>query len=429
MLDKHRPGLTPGVHLRAEIERLGLDQVAVASATGVSRQTINNIVNDRQAISRAMAAKLGRLTGRSSDYWLQSSFPGPAAAPADAAGTQAGTAVAATSDAGIRPLGVAVLVNHQIIRAVEQGVFVVEPFNRGNVQRASLDLTLDDFIVTTDGERVDISEDTYPLKVGQTVNVGTREWIEFPLDYIARVGAMTEHAKFGLMTSHGFQVDPGFCGNLQFCLFNAGQKSFVLQSAMPIISLEIMPLVATPSPDERAADHVRAAGDRDTVISRFRDDACGRLIREAIGKRVNVAAAHEGFCAKVPELDIELIETSADAALDAAVTGALRGLQPFVTDPSAAVEGRERFIGFFGEIAERLYLSAEQVLGAAACLGLDPNGDKANPVVTLPNGTSVSLQVPPNSAKITLRHLARQLRRDPGDLMLTLSGLSHGSRE
>src|SRR3977135_2343381 len=68
--------LTPGEHLRAEIERLGLDQVAVADAAGVSRQTINNIVNGRQPISRAMAARLGRLTDRSSDYWLRSSFPG-----------------------------------------------------------------------------------------------------------------------------------------------------------------------------------------------------------------------------------------------------------------------------------------------------------------------------------------------------------------
>ena len=66
--------LTPGQHLRAEIERLGLDQVVVRKATGVSRQTINNIVNDRQPISRAMAGKLGRLTGRSSDYWLRASF-------------------------------------------------------------------------------------------------------------------------------------------------------------------------------------------------------------------------------------------------------------------------------------------------------------------------------------------------------------------
>jgi len=57
--------LSPGEHLRREIERLDLDQVAVSKATRVSRQTINNIVNDRQPISRAMSAKLARLMGHS----------------------------------------------------------------------------------------------------------------------------------------------------------------------------------------------------------------------------------------------------------------------------------------------------------------------------------------------------------------------------
>src|SRR5262245_47474451 len=75
MLYQEHEGLSPGAHLRAEIERLGLDQVEVAEATGVSRQTINNIVNDRQPISRSMAGKLGRLTKRPSDYWLRANFP------------------------------------------------------------------------------------------------------------------------------------------------------------------------------------------------------------------------------------------------------------------------------------------------------------------------------------------------------------------
>ncbi len=322
----------------------------------------------------------------------------------------------------MRPLGVAVLVNHQIVRAVEEGVIGVEPFNRDNVQRASLDLTIDDFIITTEGECVDISEgQTFALKVGRTVNVGTKEWIELPLDYIARVGAMTEYAKLGLMTSHGFQIDPGFTGNLQFCLFNAGRKNFELRSGMPIISLEIMRLVATPSDDQRAADHVRAAVDRDAVVSYFRNDACSGAIRDAIGKRVKVEPVHDGFSAKIAELEIEVIETSADAALDCAVTGALAMLQSLRADPSAAVEARDRFLTFYAEIAERLYLSADQVLGAVACLGLRV-ADKGNPIVRLRNGASIHLQMPPNSARITLKHLARQLRMDPTELVLSLAG-------
>src|SRR5579859_3242949 len=66
--------LTPGEHLRAEMEQLGLNQVSLGKTLGVTRQTVNNVINGRQPISRAMSAGLGRLTNRPADYWLQSSF-------------------------------------------------------------------------------------------------------------------------------------------------------------------------------------------------------------------------------------------------------------------------------------------------------------------------------------------------------------------
>src|SRR6185312_7013740 len=110
--------LTPGEHLRAEIGRLNLDQVAVSQATGVSRQSINNIVNGRQPISRAMAAKLGRLTGHSSDYWLRASFARPRTQNVDKDASLRGER---GGQADPRPFGVGVLVNHQIARAVKDG--------------------------------------------------------------------------------------------------------------------------------------------------------------------------------------------------------------------------------------------------------------------------------------------------------------------
>lgn len=230
--------LSPGEHLRAEIERLGLDQVAVSQAAGVSRQTINNIVNGRQPISRAMAGKLGRITGHSSDYWLRGSF---ARALASARG-----AASPVEQPG-RPFGVGILVNHQIIRAVRDGVVGVEPFDEAHVQMASIDLTLDDFVVTTDGMKVDISDgQSFVLRSGRTVGVSTKEWLEFPHDYIGRVGTKTSLARAGIMTSHGFQIDPGFKGNLQFCVFNAGAQGLALRGGDPIVSVEIMPLSATP---------------------------------------------------------------------------------------------------------------------------------------------------------------------------------------
>src|SRR3954468_1759024 len=94
---------TPGEHLRAEMQRLGFDQGTLAQALGVSRQSVNNIVTDRLPISRPMAGKLARVTGYSSDYWLQDAF------------TEKGPAMRAARPSGI-------LVRQQILRAVENGI-------------------------------------------------------------------------------------------------------------------------------------------------------------------------------------------------------------------------------------------------------------------------------------------------------------------
>jgi deoxycytidine triphosphate deaminase/addiction module HigA family antidote len=231
--------LTPGEHLRVEIERLGLDQVAVSQATGVSRQTINNIVNGRQPISRAMAGRLGRLTGHSSDYWLRASFP-RARAPRKLVKTVRESA---------RPLGVGVLVNHQIVRAVKAGIIEIDPFDEANVRPASICLTLDEFVVTTAGDKVDIAGgQPFVLRSGRTVNINTRERIALPRDYIGRAGTVSDLASLGVMTSQGFQIEPGFSGHLHFCIFNAGTDDVALRAGKPIISLELMPLSATPRP-------------------------------------------------------------------------------------------------------------------------------------------------------------------------------------
>jgi len=231
--------LTPGEHLRAEIERLGLDQVAVSQATGVSRQSINNVVNGRQPISRAMAGKLGRLTGRSSDYWLRASFL-PAGAPR-------GRAKPVRENT--RPLGVGVLVDHQIVRAVKAGIVEIDPFDEALVRPASIDLTLGDFVVTTNGEKNEITNsEGFILRSGQSVHVSTKERIALPRDYIGRAGTSVDLARLGLMTSQGLQIEPSFAGQLHFCIFNAGGGDVALRGGMPIVGLELMPLSATPRP-------------------------------------------------------------------------------------------------------------------------------------------------------------------------------------
>lgn len=214
----------PGEHLRAELARLGLNQIVVGKATGVSRQTINNIINGRQAISRAMAARLGRLTGRSSDYWLKESFGGAAPRARDA-----------------RSGGI--LVDHQILRAVEDGVFVVAGFDRARVCKASLELTVGEVMTP----RAATATGVVRVLRGRSVRVVTGERIAFPHDHLARIGATPHLARLGAIASHALHVDPGFEGKLEVCIFNAGERDFVLRAGDPVLRLEIVPLGATPA--------------------------------------------------------------------------------------------------------------------------------------------------------------------------------------
>lgn len=61
----------PGRIVRQEcIEPLGLTVTQAARALGVTRQTLNNLVNGRAGVSPEMAIRLSKAFGSSPDVWL-----------------------------------------------------------------------------------------------------------------------------------------------------------------------------------------------------------------------------------------------------------------------------------------------------------------------------------------------------------------------
>lgn len=217
---------SPGAHLRAELRRLGLDQVAVSKATGVSRQSVNNIINGRQAISRAMAGKLGRLTGHGSDYWLSEWF--------SESGSPVPSAVAG------------VLVNHQIARAVQDGILAIEPFVSRHLRGASLELTLAPPALSG-GRKITLSpKRAFALRPGCALSGGTVERVELPLDHFGRLGGLAPLSAAGLVLSGPLQIAPGFKGAPSFALFNAGPAAIPLRAGEPVAALEIVRLAAIP---------------------------------------------------------------------------------------------------------------------------------------------------------------------------------------
>lgn len=62
----------PGEMLREDfLPDYGLTPAGLAKALGVSRQTVNELLRERRAVSPEMALRLSRLFGNSPEFWLK----------------------------------------------------------------------------------------------------------------------------------------------------------------------------------------------------------------------------------------------------------------------------------------------------------------------------------------------------------------------
>jgi addiction module HigA family antidote len=65
------PPTHPGAMLREDfLPDYGLTVATLAEALSVSRQTVNELLLERRALSPAMALRLARLFGNSPEFWL-----------------------------------------------------------------------------------------------------------------------------------------------------------------------------------------------------------------------------------------------------------------------------------------------------------------------------------------------------------------------
>ena len=65
------PPTHPGEMLREDfVPDYGLTVSTLASALGVSRQTVNELLRERRAVTPIMALRLSRLFGNSPEFWL-----------------------------------------------------------------------------------------------------------------------------------------------------------------------------------------------------------------------------------------------------------------------------------------------------------------------------------------------------------------------
>jgi antitoxin HigA-1 len=60
------------IHIRHDVlEEFGITQEQLADALGVSRLTVNQLCNDKRALTAEMALRLERASGISAEHWME----------------------------------------------------------------------------------------------------------------------------------------------------------------------------------------------------------------------------------------------------------------------------------------------------------------------------------------------------------------------
>jgi dCTP deaminase len=163
-----------------------------------------------------------------------------------------------------------VLSDGTIRRLVEEGRIVIEPWDPGLIQPASIDLRLgDSFRVfhnhrasaidlreppTNLTEQVNVDEgDPFVIHPGEFCLGRTLEYVELPDDIVARIEGKSSLGRLGLIVhaTAGF-CDPGWKGTLTLELNNLTRVPIKLYPGLPIAQLSFMTLDA---PAQRPYGH------------------------------------------------------------------------------------------------------------------------------------------------------------------------------
>lgn len=244
-----------GEYLKREMLRQGIKKSTLAKKLGIHRQSLYNVLSGKRKISYNMARRLEEVFEETVDFWLAKTVTVPKGkfSYSQTPSSKEKLIEAESKKAPENSFGTnhspRILVDHEIKQAIQLEGLGIEPFNHKMVSSASLDLTIGNLGDTPFSELFneghDVSKNVV-LNANHGVNVVTRERLDFPKNFLARIGAIAANAKKGLLAIHGFQVDPGYRGTLSFRVVNLGPKEIELKTGTPILSLELVKLSTAP---------------------------------------------------------------------------------------------------------------------------------------------------------------------------------------
>ncbi len=130
-----------------------------------------------------------------------------------------------------------VLCDLDILQMITEGIF--DRASLGNINPASIDLSLGEEIRDVDGHLIDKlgKDDEFVIKPNQFVLAHTLEGINMPINLLGIVKGKSSLARKGLIVEFAGFIDPGFSGQITLELKNVSDKPVTLKKYMRICQL------------------------------------------------------------------------------------------------------------------------------------------------------------------------------------------------
>lgn len=220
------------------------EQYHFAKKVGISPAYLSMLLQGKRRLTDGVITHLAKATSVNSADWKRIRNEYEAWEAQHPSSKRSFRTQSTTSSGGV-------LSNQDILRAVKEAAFIVEPFTQENLSLASLDLTLGEsqrlasWIKSADNS-VEASEpkerDHVFIKPGECWKMWTRETISMPdnlCGHIAACGDLTTH---GILVGFGVQVDPLWSGSPFLTLVHWGSEEYELSHSQPFVSLELRTL-------------------------------------------------------------------------------------------------------------------------------------------------------------------------------------------
>lgn len=112
----------------------------------------------------------------------------------------------------------AVLSDSDILSLIEDRALRIDGFLEGNLTPNGYDVTIDEVWLPGADRRT--GEGVAEIPPREWFVIGTKEFLELPLDIIGGIWIRTTWVRMGILSSFG-RIDAGFRGNLTFSAYNA----------------------------------------------------------------------------------------------------------------------------------------------------------------------------------------------------------------